>query len=85
MNPTPIKLITAGQTATLLGVRVTTLESWRLRGNGPCYRKIGRLVRYAEADVLAWIDAQTRTSTSQRAGENAPLKAPPNPQNVCRS
>jgi len=68
MSTTLIRLITAGQTATLLGVRVTTLESWRLRGNGPRYRKIGRLVRYVEADVLAWIDAQTRTSTSQRAG-----------------
>lgn len=70
MNPASIKLITAGQTATLLGVRVTTLESWRLRGNGPRYRKIGRLVRYAETDVLAWIDAQTRTSTSQQVGQN---------------
>lgn len=70
MTPISIKLITAGQTATLLGVRVTTLESWRLRGNGPRYRKIGRLVRYAETDVLAWIDAQTRTSTSQQVGQN---------------
>jgi len=66
MNPTPIKLITAGQAATLLGVRITTLESWRLRGTGPCYRKIGRLVRYVEDEVLAWIDTQMRTSTSQQ-------------------
>lgn len=73
MNPPPIKLITAGQTATLLGVRVSTLESWRLRGVGPRYRKLSRLVRYSEADVLAWIDAQTRTSTSQQASQIAGL------------
>lgn len=73
MTPNSPRLITTGQTAALLGVRVTTLESWRLRGNGPCYRKIGRLVRYAEADVLAWIDAQTRTSTSQQASQIARL------------
>lgn len=70
MPTSTIKLLTAVQTAALLGVRTTTLESWRLRGSSIPYKKIGRLIRYAEADVLAWIDAQTRTSTSRQATQN---------------
>jgi len=61
------------QAAELLGMSVATLESWRLRGYGPRFVKAGRCVRYAETDVLAWIDAQMRTSTSQQAGQIARL------------
>lgn len=73
MTPTPIKLINPTQAATLLGVRVSTLESWRLRGTGPIFRKIGRLCRYAESDLLAWVDAQMRTSTSQQTVQKPPF------------
>ncbi|PLP98746.1 helix-turn-helix transcriptional regulator [Cupriavidus pauculus] len=66
-----MKLLTNMQTAELLGLRSNTLEIWRTQGKGPVYRKIGRAVRYAEADVLAWLDAQTRTSTSQQPGQLA--------------
>lgn len=72
MSPTPIKLINSSQAATLLGVRVTTLESFRIRGTGPAYRKIGRLVRYEERELWEWLEAQTRTSTSQRAAPVPP-------------
>ncbi|RLK44531.1 helix-turn-helix transcriptional regulator [Cupriavidus plantarum] len=64
-----LKLLTNTQTAELLGLRSNTLEIWRTQGKGPVYRKIGRAVRYAEADVLSWLDAQTRTSTSQQPGQ----------------
>jgi predicted DNA-binding transcriptional regulator AlpA len=37
----------------------------RLRGDGPRYRKIGRSVRYAEADLLDWLRSRARTSTSE--------------------
>jgi predicted site-specific integrase-resolvase len=52
--------------AELLGVSERSLERWRLEGRGPVYRKWagGRLVSYARNDVLAWADAQRRTSTS---------------------
>lgn len=73
MSPTPIKLIRTNQAAELLGMSVATLEAWRLRGYGPKFIKAGRLVRYTETEVLAWIDAQTRTSTSQQAGQIARL------------
>lgn len=59
------KLLTNEQTAEFLGVKPNTLEIWRVKGQGPAYRKIGRSVRYAEADLLAYLEAGTRQSTSQ--------------------
>lgn len=60
-----MKLLSNEQTATLLGVQPKTLESWRWRGFGPGWKKVGRLVRYAEGDVMTWLEAQSRGSTSE--------------------
>jgi len=62
---TDIKLLNNAATAELLGIRPNTLEIWRTKGTGPAYKKLGRAVRYVEAEVIAWLDAQTRTNTSQ--------------------
>jgi len=61
-----MKLLNNEQAAEILGLRPGTLEIWRLQGKGPIFRKIGRLVRYVEADVFSWLDGQKRVSTSQR-------------------
>jgi predicted DNA-binding transcriptional regulator AlpA len=61
------KLLNTGQVAELLGVANVTVRLWRMQGKGPRFKKIGTLVRYDEADVLAYINAGTRVSTSQRA------------------
>ena len=50
--------------ASWLNVKPKTLEDWRLKGRGPKFIKTGSLARYRHRDVLAFIDAQTRTSTS---------------------
>jgi predicted DNA-binding transcriptional regulator AlpA len=60
-----MKLLTNGETASLIGLKSSTLEVWRWQGKGPPYCKIGRLVRYAECDVLVWLDAQRHQNTSQ--------------------
>ncbi|MBD9613584.1 helix-turn-helix domain-containing protein [Pseudomonas sp. PDM02] len=60
-----MKLLTNTETAELLGLKSNTLEIWRTQGKGPAFRKIGRAIRYVEADVLTWLDAQTCSSTSQ--------------------
>ena len=42
-------------------------SSWqkdRLTGRGPRFVRLGRLVRYRRSDLEQWLDAQTRTSTS---------------------
>lgn len=61
------KLLTSQQAADLLTIREGTLRIWRLQGKGPRFRRIGQQVRYDEADVIAYINAQTYISTSQRA------------------
>ena len=62
-----IKLCTNDETAERLGIKPGTLRIWRMQGKGPRFKKIGGLVRYDEAEVEAWIAAQTRISTSQKA------------------
>jgi len=43
-----------------------TLNQWRYRKVGPKFRKIGKLVRYAEADLLEYLDQQARSGTSHQ-------------------
>lgn len=58
------KLLTPEQTAEILGVTVATLATWRCTKRVPLnYVKTGRLIRYREADVLAFIEARTQTIT----------------------
>jgi len=38
----------------------STLQAWRYRGRGPRYIKIGRLIRYRNADVDAFLAVNTR-------------------------
>lgn len=43
--------------AARLGVSRSTLQSWRYTGRGPRYLKVGRLVRYRNADIEAFLRA----------------------------
>lgn len=54
------QLLDEGRLAERLGVSRSTLQSWRYSGRGPRYLKIGRLIRYQESDVEAYLRAQTR-------------------------
>ena len=56
------KLLTPEQVAAWLQVRVELLYKWRYSRCGPPSLKIGRYVRYREADVAAWIEEQSRAS-----------------------
>ncbi|GAC1601611.1 MAG: hypothetical protein NVS3B2_04670 [Ramlibacter sp.] len=48
------------QAAELLHVSVRTLQRWRGQRFGPRWIKIGQLrVRYARADLDAWIESRT--------------------------
>ena len=40
----------------LLGVPIKTIKDWRTKGEGPVAYKIGNHVRYARADVYAWLE-----------------------------
>jgi hypothetical protein len=69
-NPAPplpfkLNLMDSVQLADFLTNKPNTVEGWRIKGIGPKYIKIGRLVRYRLADVEEWIESQARTSTTQ--------------------
>ena len=57
-------LMDEARLAARLGVSRATLQSWRYAGRGPRYLKIGRLIRYREADVDAYLRAQLRGGLS---------------------
>ena len=54
------KLLTPSEVSEMLGVSVETLNVWRAtkRYNLP-YTKVGRLVRYKESDIRAFINNRT--------------------------
>ena len=56
--------LTTREAATWLGLTPNTLEKWRVQGGGPAYRKHGRYVRYHLEDLVAWSEANKRSSTS---------------------
>lgn len=43
-----------------------TLQRWRLEGFGPIYIKLGRLVRYRQSDLDAFIQDGCQSSTSSQ-------------------
>jgi hypothetical protein len=53
------------ETAVLTGQSPKTLESWRNRGQELRFLKLGRRVRYRLADVLAFLDRNTFTTTRE--------------------
>ncbi|MBL7495145.1 helix-turn-helix domain-containing protein [Frankia sp. CNm7] len=54
----PSKLWTVTDLAGYLGVPVGTIYKWRATGEGPRGFRVGRYVRYREADVQAWLAAR---------------------------
>lgn len=50
-------LLTAAAAGELLATPPKTLESWRTKGKGPKYVKLGHAVRYRYSDIMAYIAA----------------------------
>lgn len=54
--PSSRVLLSPKEVHLLTGISVAQLELWRIKGNGgPRHHKIGRLVKYARADLRAWL------------------------------
>jgi len=51
------RLWTVEDVAEYLQVPVKTLYQWRTQGRGPRGRRVGRYLRYRQADVVAWVDS----------------------------
>jgi len=62
------RLLRTDEAAEILGLSPRTLEALRVRGGGPTYLKVGRLVRYDREDIDGWLEGQRRVSTSDPGG-----------------
>lgn len=57
------KLLTPEQLADVLGIAVETVYDLNYKRTGPRITRIGRLPRYAPADVTAWMRARREPAT----------------------
>jgi len=58
-------MLTTQEAARHIGCAPITLAKLRCSGGGPTFLKIGRAVRYALADLDAWLATKRRMSTSE--------------------
>ena len=57
MKPEPIAPLWSVQDVSeFLQVPVQTLYSWRVQGDGPPARRVGKYLRYRPDDVIRWVD-----------------------------
>ncbi|MET3770228.1 excisionase family DNA binding protein [Marisediminicola sp. UYEF4] len=54
----PRVYLSPAQVAELLGVPVKTIYTWTSERTGPTFYKLGRHVRFIEADVHSWVDGR---------------------------
>ncbi|MDD4616045.1 MAG: helix-turn-helix domain-containing protein [Alphaproteobacteria bacterium] len=52
------------QAAVYLNLPASTLEKLRSQGGSPKYAKLGRIIVYDVNDLIAWVEAKKRTSTT---------------------
>jgi len=63
-NDDPL-ILTEAEAARLLSVGASTLQAWRLNGEGPDFCKLGaRRLGYQRHVLLAWVEARQVSSTS---------------------
>ena len=60
----PVRSLTNDEAAVFLRLSPRTLEKQRVIGGGPRFRKFGRRVMYAVADLETWADARSFEATS---------------------
>ena len=60
----PARYLTNDEAAEFLRLSPRTLEKQRVIGGGPRFRKFGRRVMYAVADLDAWADQRSYETTS---------------------
>jgi excisionase family DNA binding protein len=66
------KLLTPQQIADYLGVKPSTIYQWTHQGFIP-HVKLGRLVRFREADVAKWIEKRSEKGRKTRSVDTREL------------
>ena len=68
-KPGPMKLLTTKSVADILSVPEGTIRYWRKIGTGPPWVKLEGSIRYAESDVLKYIEQNRRTPSVRAYAE----------------
>jgi len=55
------------EAADWLRLAVSSLNKWRVKGEGPRFIKLGRRVLYSVVDLETWVSSGRRQSTSEVA------------------
>lgn len=59
--------VTTADASRITGIPVCTLHTWRSRGNGPTFLKLGgRSVRYQRRALFEWMAAHRRRNTADK-------------------
>ena len=53
------RFIDTNELADIMDVPVSTVRTWRSRGQGPRFTRVGRTLRFSTADVIAWLQENT--------------------------
>jgi excisionase family DNA binding protein len=54
----PDRLMSAEEVAEYLGVPLSTIYNWRLRGTGPRAARIGKHLRFRHPDVVEYVETR---------------------------
>ena len=68
MDNTPQANYTTKEAARYLRMAESTLEKWRVTGDGPVFVKLNKSVRYRKPDLDRFQNESARTSTSRVKG-----------------
>jgi predicted DNA-binding transcriptional regulator AlpA len=58
-------LLDTKQASALFGLSESTLRKWRLSGQGPAFVRLGRAVKYRQADIDQFLDERLFHSTAE--------------------
>jgi predicted DNA-binding transcriptional regulator AlpA len=72
-----MRLLRELEAAKLLSVAPGTMRNWRLKRRGPPYYKVGRLIRYSEAEVLWFAERGRIDNSPQQQGYSFNLQGLP--------
>src|SRR5579859_727307 len=77
-------LLSPEELAHNLGISTATLATWRSRGHGPSYLKVGRVIWYPKTRVERWMESQTRElNGTEKSQRNMALQVQAPRQGIC--
>ena len=67
MNILDEPLAAEAETAAELHIQPQTLRAWRIRGQGPRYVRVGKLIKYRSSDIRDWVQSRVTEPASRPA------------------